>query len=443
MRIDRRVKFVKAMVAWALLILLLGSLVVWYGASETVPDRVTLVTGLEGGLYHQFGLELKKSYERRTRRQLEVVPSEGSAANRRSIMEGRSQLAIVQAGAVPLGHLDLLSALYPEVVHLVVRQGAGIQSLQDLDGHKIVFGPLDSGMRRSAIEILSLHGLMPRLIEATNRYFGDLAHDSTLDGAVVTTGIFNPDIVSLLRDGDFRLLSIPAAGAVQARNAHFHKYELPMGTYSIANRVPADDLPTLATTALLVGEEGMPPALVRDLLGALYEGGLHDRFPTLFRKNEVVRHTPGPLAKEADLFFNPADRIGQVANILESIAAFKELAFAFFAGCYLLWRRVRRAEELEKVRLIQREKDHLDELLTETLRIEEAQVGVSDPVVLQRMLDEVTRIKLKALRQLTQEDLRGDRVFLIFLTQCANLIGKIQARMNHVACLEDGEGRQV
>jgi hypothetical protein len=82
--------------------------------------------------------------------------------------------------------------------------------------------------------------------------------------------------------------------------------------------------------------------------------------------------------------------------------------------------------------LIQREKDRLDELLIDTLRIEENQVGVSDPEKLAEMLNEVTRIKLKALRQLTHEDLRGDRVFLIFLTQCANLIGKIQAKMNHL-----------
>jgi len=59
-------------------------------------------------------------------------------------------------------------------------------------------------------------------------------------------------------------------------------------------------------------------------------------------------------------------------------------------------------------------------------------VGVSDPEKLRDMLNEVTRIKLKALRQLTHEDLRGDRVFLIFLTQCANLIGKIQAKMIHL-----------
>ena len=433
MKVDSRAKLIRAVLSWALALVLIASVAFWYRTSERVPDNVTLVTGIEGGLYHQFALELQKSYERRTGRQMTVMSSAGSAANRRSILDGTAQLAIIQAGSVSLDQVELLSALYPEVVHVLVRKDLGIHSLEGLDGRKVVLGPLESGMRRSALEILEFHSLMPRLVEATNRYFGDLASDETLDAAVVTTGIFNPDLVSLLEGAQFRLLPIPAAGAVEARNAHLYEYELPLGVYSIANQVPPEGLATLATTALLVGHEGLAPTLIQDLLESVYEGGLHYRFPTLFRKDEVLAHSPGGLAKEADLFFNPADRIGQVANIMESIAAFKELAFAFFAGCYLLWGRLRRAEEREKARLIQREKDHLDDLLTETLRIEEAQVRESDPAALHRMLDEVTRIKLKALRQLTHEDLRGDRVFLIFLTQCANLISKIQAKLNEVA----------
>ena len=48
---------------------------------------------------------------------------------------------------------------------------------------------------------------------------------------------------------------------------------------------------------------------------------------------------------------------------------------------------------------------------------------------LQKYLDDVTRIKLKALHEFTEEELRGDRSFSIFLTQCANLISKIQLKI--------------
>lgn len=431
-KIESKATFVRATLTWGLLLGLVGAVFFWYLASDRRHQGITLVTGVEGGLYNQFGVELKKVYERRTGRSMTVVATEGSAANRTALIDGDAQIAIVQAGSVDLDGLDLFCSLYPEVIHLVVRNELPVRRVEELAGRKIVLGPLQSGMRKSGMEILKHYQILDLIVEETDRYFDEILEDEEIDGAVVTTGIFNPDLQRVLGAGHFRLLPIPAAGAIQARSAHLQEYLLPMGIYGIHHSVPSEDLPTLATTALLVGQRELPPILIRNLLEAVFEGGLHYRFPTLFRKNQMLDVGPGPLAEEADLFFNPADRIGQMANIMESIAAFKELVFALFAGLYLLWGRFKKFEEDEKSRLIQREKDRLDELLIETLRIEEKQVGVSDPEKLRDMLNEVTRIKLKALRQLTHEDLRGDRVFLIFLTQCANLIGKIQAKMIHL-----------
>jgi len=51
---------------------------------------------------------------------------------------------------------------------------------------------------------------------------------------------------------------------------------------------------------------------------------------------------------------------------------------------------------------------------------------------LQGMLRQVMQIKIQALEELTHEQLRGDRVFLIFMTQCSNLIDSIQSKMNRI-----------
>ena len=56
-------------------------------------------------------------------------------------------------------------------------------------------------------------------------------------------------------------------------------------------------------------------------------------------------------------------------------------------------------------------------------------MDTTDPETLERFLDEITKIKLQALEELTHEDLRGDRTFSIFLMQCANLISKIQLKI--------------
>lgn len=443
MKIENKASFVRSSLAWVLLLGLVGSLVLWFVTGTRAHQEITLVTGIDGGLYHQFGVELKKIYERRTGRRMAVVATEGSAANRTALVNQDAQIAVVQAGSIELEGLDLFCSLYPEVIHIIVRDELPVRRVEDLVGKNLVLGPFGSGMRQSGLEILKQYGISQEILEASNRYFVELLEDEELDGAVVTTGIFNPHLQRVLGSGRFRLLPIPAAGAIRTRSAHLSDYRLPMGIYGIQKRVPPEDLPTLASTALLVGRRDLPPKQIRDLLEAVFEGGLHYRFPTLFRKEQMLGVGPGPLAEEAELFFNPADRIGQMANIMESIAAFKELAFALFAGLYLLWGRFKRFEEREKSRQVQREKDRLDELLIETLRIEEKQVAVSDREKLSEMLDEVTRIKLKALRQLTHEDLRGDRVFLIFLTQCANLIGKIQAKMNHLDASSAKESGRV
>jgi hypothetical protein len=56
-------------------------------------------------------------------------------------------------------------------------------------------------------------------------------------------------------------------------------------------------------------------------------------------------------------------------------------------------------------------------------------MDAEDPQELENYLDEITRIKLRALEELTHEDLRSDRTFSIFLMQCANLIRKIQSKI--------------
>ena len=114
---------------------------------------------------------------------------------------------------------------------------------------------------------------------------------------------------------------------------------------------------------------------------------------------------------------------------MESLAATKELLFAMGAGVYILWIRWRRLKEKESQELLGRQKEHLDGFLEETLRIEEVQMKTGDPDKLRELLDQVTRIKLKALYEFTEEELRSDQSFSIFLDQCSSLIGKIQLKI--------------
>ncbi|MFP6588786.1 MAG: hypothetical protein VB814_14135 [Pirellulaceae bacterium] len=56
-------------------------------------------------------------------------------------------------------------------------------------------------------------------------------------------------------------------------------------------------------------------------------------------------------------------------------------------------------------------------------------MNASDVDELQEYLEKATAIKLEALQELTEAEMRRDLAFSIFLDQCASLINKIQLKI--------------
>jgi hypothetical protein len=152
--------------------------------------------------------------------------------------------------------------------------------------------------------------------------------------------------------------------------------------------------------------------------------------PVLMTKQEASTWPAPNMHLAARGYFDPFGGLDLVANLMESIAAVKELLFALGALLYLCWSKWRDVAASEKAREISNYKEELDRLLNRTVEIEKAQLDVKDPVELEKYLDQVARIKLEAIDELTHEELRGDRMFHIFLTQCANLIREIQGKIH-------------
>jgi hypothetical protein len=253
--------------------------------------------------------------------------------------------------------------------------------------------------------------------------------DERLDAAIVTTGVLNRDLREVLGTERFRLLPLKDARAIETKDFFLYSTEIPRGLYHEAPSIPRETTASVAATAYLAVDENASDHLIRAVLSALHEEGLSQRFPTLIPHNQALARSLVPLHRVARQYFNPPDQIGELANVLESIAATKELLFALAAGSFLLWNRFRRLQEKERLRVVQTQKEHLDAILEETLRIEEAQMKTEDPVLLKQYSEDVTRLKLEALHGLTDESLRSDRAFLIFIVQCANLINKIQFKI--------------
>ena len=414
---------------WLLLFAVIVAVVIGMLRHEPLPRNLAIATGEEGGLYYAIGTDLQSSFRRSINRVPNVLATAGSVENVELLRRGEAQLAIIQGGAVGLDNLTVITPLYPEMVLIIARKDRGLESVMDLVGKNVALGRTGSGMRASAIGLLARFEIAPEELGRNDLYFTHLLDTPELDAAIVTTGIENRDVNKVLETDQFMLLPILDATAIEMRDPYFRQMELPKGLFSERPAVPQTATPTLATTSYMVCNEAARPELVDAALVAIHEENLRLRVPTLIPRRESTQWVTTRMHPRAHRYFHPSDDLGFMTNVMETLAAGKELLFALGAGIYLLWRRWRSLRDRENQQDINRQKETLDRFLEETLRIESSQMTTTDVEKLQTMLDDVTRIKLKALHEFTEEELRGDRSFFIFLTQCANLISKIQLKI--------------
>ena len=417
---------------WLMAAVLIISISLFYATRDAIPNRLVLFTGQPGGFYRQVGSHLTKAWEEATQRKLDVQSSSGSRENFQALSSAKADLALIQGGVEDLSELSIIAPLSHDLVHVIVRKDASIDRMQDLKGHTIAVGMPNSGMASSAEKLLQFYGLNEQNTQWTYRYFTQMKEDASIDAAVVTAGILNADLSLLLGSGDYRILPMEYAPAFCEKNAYFFPALIHKGLYRLGDDFLQKDIPTVATTALLVATKSISPKVIDQLLITLFEesGGLDS--PVMLNAEEVREQQDLKLHPRAMQYFHPADQIGYMANVMESLAALKELAVAFVAGLYLLWDRWRRQQQKALARQLSKEKEKLDVLLAQTVDIERQYASADAMSDLQGMLRQVMQIKIQALEELTHEQLRGDRVFLIFMTQCSNLIDSIQSKMNRI-----------
>jgi len=416
--------------------------VTWFVRWDRLPVRVTLTTAAERSSYHVFGEALCGGINRQVGRHIaSAQTSTGSGENVELVAMHDSTMAMYQGGSVDLpDNVSVVAPLYREVVHVIVRKEVlskhverelSYELLRDLlvvQRRRIYAGKQNSGMRLSALEILDHYGFSKQDLDQWETF----TEDEPADIVISTTGMFSQKMADRLRANDFVVLSLQA-DAIAHRWSYFVEHEIPRGFYRDREFGPVPDRPvrTVATTAFLIAPREASAKLVRTCLSVLYKTGITEttKHLDLIQRDEARTYLHGmPVHEAADEFYSPLD-VGYLASVMDSIVASKDLTLAVFAGIYLLWNLRSRALQRRRQAETDANRARLDEYVDETIAIESEQINVTDPSRLEHYLDKVTRIKLRALNELTDEGLRGDPAFSIFLLQCANLTNKIQLKI--------------
>jgi uncharacterized protein len=215
----------------------------------------------------------------------------GSAENLRSVNAGDRQFGIVYAGDVALGAQGVLpqdptqytsvmpvAPLYGGVIHLVVSQNSGIETVADLPGKRIALGNAGSGAALSAERYFTHMGLIDQVQVEYLGYSQAAAAmgDGQLDGFWILAGFPNASVTEASTYTDIRLIDVYNPGVEEGFFEAFPFYSGRALTGGAYPGVP-DDVPSFQDTALWVANADVPEDVVYNALQAVFSDEGLDR----------------------------------------------------------------------------------------------------------------------------------------------------------------------
>ena len=289
--------------------------------SPDPPRVVQMSTGAPDGAYHQFALK----YQRVLRDNgitLELQPSSGSVENLQRLQQGRVAVGLVQGGLgpgvqdpladnadTPLRTLATVSHEPLWVFSHTLNLDAGLGALK---GRRVAVGAPGSGNRQLAMQLLATYGL----VDAQGRWpagtelldLGGVAAANALqaqqiDAVILVAAAQAPAVARLLDNPNIRLAALDHVEGLARRFPFFQPVVLRRGAIDPARDIPPRDIPLLSTTANLVVQDSLHPALGYLLLEA---ARATHAGPGLFHRQGEFPSPVGtdfPLAEEADRYF--------------------------------------------------------------------------------------------------------------------------------------------
>jgi TRAP transporter TAXI family solute receptor len=241
-----------------------------------------IAAGPEGGQY----LRLVQAFAVDPAARIVPLVTAGGEENLRLLREGRVDLALSQGDAVlaayrgegafadagPYPQLRAIGSLYPEVVHVIVREdAASTTTMAALRGQRVAVGAAGSAARATALDVLAAHGLDASTLQLRELALGAALvalRERTVDAVVTVIGLPADSIRVAATALPLRLLDLDASAvsALAEVNPAFLPFTIARGTYAGSRAATR----SLATPAVLLVRAELSNAEVEAITRAVF-----------------------------------------------------------------------------------------------------------------------------------------------------------------------------
>ncbi len=438
-------------IATAVALVLLPVLVhVVYRSVTSLPGRVTLATGPEGGRYEQFMLKLGRELEQRG---VTVIQrrSAGSIEHLELLQSGEVDLALYQANPVQhstdgdrgenagSNRVAFVANVYSEVAHLLVRSDAGIATADDLLGRRVSLAPEESGDHAMARMLLEHLGISQAELKAEFIDYLELEDRfaaGTLDAAFIVVGLDAPVLQSLVGSGRCRLLSIPHRDALLRRQPLIAVGTVPSG-YFAARPLPRPEqqVETVSVHAQLLTGREVSGVLVETVTRIVLDPGFqkdHRLGELLAGQMDFARQQPEFTIHPAAMrVYDPKLRSLIDPALIDITEGLRSLIASLLIAGVVAWRWWRRRRQYNEAHRLEIYVEKLEVIERRQLQLDSGRMPVEHDIPeLQRMLDQVTELRWQALEDFSVHEQMEDAAVRTFLNVCNALSSKINAKLS-------------
>jgi TRAP-type uncharacterized transport system substrate-binding protein len=242
------------------------------------PSKVTIATAFKGSAPAYYGNQYRDIFAR-SNIELELRETAGVGENLKLLQDPKSgvQIAFVIGGASDGKHapgLLSLGVVYNIPFWLFYSFKGSFDRLSQLEGKRIAAGPVGSGTRLSAEQILGKAGVSSEN-SAFLPFAGSAAVEAFNDGKVDAVwalgGTDSPAVRSLLENPNVRIMNFPTAQAFTIVFPELVRLVLPRGVIDIKRDIPPNDVPLIGTPTRILVRGDLHPEIVQLLLQAMVE----------------------------------------------------------------------------------------------------------------------------------------------------------------------------
>ncbi|AWR86748.1 TAXI family TRAP transporter solute-binding subunit [Meiothermus taiwanensis] len=271
----------------------------FFGLALAQKPRVVVATGGVGGVYFYYGTTLAEIWNKAGVAEAQATQTAASIDNL-LLLENRTGGGTYYCATVlpdsaylaytgghdrfkdrPAKNVRILFAMYPNYLHIVSREGAGIRVVQDLKGKRVSTGAPGSGTEVEALLLLQAAGLSPRDFAKQERLGAQESANALSEGTIdaffwsggLPTGAITELSAALARKGQriYLLPLDPRSTVVQTFQKRFPGLAGP-GVIPKAVYGARIDTPSLAFWNLFVCPASLPEEAAYALTKATFEG---------------------------------------------------------------------------------------------------------------------------------------------------------------------------